>query len=126
MSVDPTSAAPAAAAVPPPSPSLGNAFAFHMADLNPLQYVPVVGTIYRAVTDEQIDPAWRIGGAVLTGALLGGPIGIVTSLIGVGLEELFHRVVGDAKAQAQVPDAATRRQAIAAYAWACDGPGGSG
>ena len=126
MSVDPTAAAPAVAAVPSPSPSWDRPFAFHMADLNPLQYVPVVGTIYRAVTGEELDPSWRVGGAVVTGALLGGPVGILTSLIGVGLEELFHCVVGEAKLEAQAPDAATRRQAIAAYSTTGNLGGGSG
>ena len=95
-----------ATAVPPAAAAPHGPIGFRLADLNPLQYLPIVGTIYRAVTGEQIDPAWRIGGAVVTGALIAGPVGVVTSLIGVGLEELFHRVVGDAAPPATaVPDA---------------------
>jgi hypothetical protein len=142
MSVDPIAAAPVAAAVPQPAATSGRLFEFHMADLNPLQYLPIVGTIYRAITGEHIDPAWRLGGAIITGALIAGPVGIVTSLLGIGLEELFHRVVGDAAPADTAPDAAVRKQAVAAYAastamvsscttmesscWDTAQPGGSG
>ncbi len=121
MSIGPDSeilvmaAAPAAApsAVPSEASGLGAIFETRLADLNPLQYVPVVGMIYRAITGEHLDPAWRVGGAVVTGVLMGGPVGIVTSLLGVGLEELFHQVIGDTAAQ---PDSAAHRQGLAAYA----------
>jgi hypothetical protein len=126
MSVDAIAAAPPAAAVPPAAAAPHGPIGFRLADLNPLQYLPIVGTIYRAVTGEQIDPAWRIGGAVVTGALMAGPVGVVTSLIGVGLEELFHRAVGDAAPAAAVPDATVRQQAFAAYAACGNAPGGMG
>ncbi len=115
MSVDPTAAAPSAALVPQPVATSGVDFEFRLANLNPLQYLPIIGTIYRAITGEHIDPGWRIGGAVVTGALIGGPAGIVTSLLGVGFEELFHRIIGDAEPAGPTPDPATRRQAVAAY-----------
>lgn len=52
---------------------------------NPLQYVPVVGTIYRAVTGEQIPITLQVAGAALTGgpvgALLAGFGGILMALL---------------------------------------------
>jgi hypothetical protein len=123
MSIGPDSDILIMATAPAAAPSvaasaaseMGAIFETRLADLNPLQYVPVVGMIYRAITGEHLDPAWRVGGAVVTGVLMGGPVGIVTSLLGVGLEELFHRVIGDTAAQ---PDPAAHRQGVAAYAMA--------
>jgi hypothetical protein len=57
-------------------------WSFHdvLSELNPLQYLPVIGTIYRAVTGDQIpEMARRIGSLVVSG-LLGGPIGIVINV----------------------------------------------
>lgn len=139
MSIGPDSeilvlaAAPVAAAAPPAASEPDGIFESRLADLNPLQYVPVVGMIYRAITGEHLDPAWRLGGAVVTGALIGGPLGIVTSLLGVGLEELFHQLIGDGAGMTAVADAAAHRQGVAAYAaasayagCASDGWGGNG
>jgi hypothetical protein len=55
-------------------------FSFHeiLSAMNPLQYLPVVGTIYRAVTGDVIPEALRDGGSLLVSGLLGGPIGLVT------------------------------------------------
>jgi hypothetical protein len=90
-----------------------------LSALNPLQYVPIVGTIYRAITGDQPAPAWRLGGSVITGLLMGGPVGAVTSLVGMGLEELCHRIAesasGTGTPDATVPDAVTRGTAFAAY-----------
>lgn len=52
--------------------------------LNPLQHLPVVGTIYRAVSGETLNPALRI----LGGAALGGPIGLLTTAVITAIEEL--------------------------------------
>jgi hypothetical protein len=51
--------------------------------LNPLHHIPVVGTIYRAVTGEQIQPVFR----VLGGALFGGAIGALTGAAMAAIEE---------------------------------------
>ncbi|HVC59998.1 MAG TPA: hypothetical protein VND19_06500 [Acetobacteraceae bacterium] len=50
---------------------------FHavLSALNPLQYLPVIGTIYRAVTGDQIPEAVRRVGSFIASALIGGPIG---------------------------------------------------
>ncbi|HEY4134776.1 MAG TPA: hypothetical protein VGO34_06140 [Alphaproteobacteria bacterium] len=58
--------------------------------VNPLQHIPVVGTIYRAVTGDSIGPAARIAG----GALFGGVIGFVTSSIDAAVEEETGRDIG--------------------------------
>ena len=127
MSGEAIGALPAPVPVPsaPSSPSTPaeSGFGALLHNLNPLQYMPVVGTIYRLVTGDQPSPEWRLGGAIATGALMGGPLGIITSVIGVGVEELFHRAIGDAEpnssapdpALAAWPDGAARQKAIAAY-----------
>jgi hypothetical protein len=53
-------------------------FTFHdfLSAMNPLQYLPVVGTIYRAVTGDVIPEALRDLGSMLVSGLLGGPIGL--------------------------------------------------
>ena len=68
---------------PPPLrrwPHIGHGFSFHefLSAMNPLQYLPVVGTIYRAVTGDVIPEALRDGGSMLVSGLLGGPIGLIT------------------------------------------------
>src|SRR3546814_15679006 len=41
--------------------------------INPLQHLPIVGTIYRAMTGDTISDAARVAG----GALYGGPFGLI-------------------------------------------------
>ncbi len=53
--------------------------------LNPLQHIPVVGTIYRAVTGDTIPAPLRILGA----GIFGGPIGILGAAIMSFAEALF-------------------------------------
>ncbi len=50
--------------------------------INPFQQLPVVSTIYRAITGDDISPASRIAG----GTLLGGHIGFIVSAVNVGIE----------------------------------------
>jgi hypothetical protein len=74
-------------------------FTFHdfLSAINPLQYLPVVGTIYRAVTGDIIPEALRDFGSMLVSGLLGGPIGLginIGSLIaekvtGIDPEKIF-------------------------------------
>lgn len=54
------------------------------AALNPLHHLPVVGTIYRAVTGEVIPPPLRVAGA----ALFGGPLGALGAAVFGLVEQL--------------------------------------
>jgi hypothetical protein len=57
---------------------------FHqiLSALNPLQYIPVVGTIYRAVTGDEIPEPLRRVGTLIVSFLMGGPVG---AMINVGI-----------------------------------------
>jgi hypothetical protein len=57
-------------------------FSFHnlLSAMNPLQYLPVVGTIYRAITGDVIPEALRRAGSFVVSGLLGGPIGLAASI----------------------------------------------
>jgi hypothetical protein len=70
---------PAAQAVSAqPAAAAGHGFSFHdlLSAMNPLQYLPVVGTIYRAITGDVIPEVLRQAGSMLVSGLLGGPIGL--------------------------------------------------
>lgn len=47
--------------------------------INPLQHIPVVSTIYRSITGDEIDHGAKIAG----GALFGGPLGAASSVVDV-------------------------------------------
>jgi hypothetical protein len=51
-----------------------------LSAMNPLQYLPVVGTLYRAITGDVIPEAVRRIGSLVVSGLLGGPIGLVVSI----------------------------------------------
>jgi hypothetical protein len=87
----------------PPSPSAGippqtleikgpaeHHFTFHelLSELNPLQYLPVVGTIYRAVTGDTIPDSAREAGSLVVSGLIGGPVGIATNIAALALEKI--------------------------------------
>ncbi len=76
-----SAAAPKAAATP-------SAFHVLLSELNPLQYVPVVGTIYRAVTGDTIPEAARFAGGLVVSGLTGGPVGIAMNLGATLIEHL--------------------------------------
>jgi len=59
--------------------------------INPLQHIPVVGTLYREMTGDQIDPGARIAG----GTLFGGPIGAAVSLVDVAVEQSSGQDMGE-------------------------------
>lgn len=58
--------------------------------INPLQHIPVVSSLYRAVTGDQISGPARI----LGGSLFGGPAGLINSLVNAIVEETSGRDVG--------------------------------
>ena len=51
--------------------------------INPLHHIPVVGRIYRSITNDQIAPAIRIAGATL----FGGPIGAAFAAAGIAMDK---------------------------------------
>lgn len=59
--------------------------------INPLQHIPLVSTLYRKITGDEIDPASRLAGS----ALYGGPIGAVSSLIEVIVEFNTGKTIGE-------------------------------
>ena len=59
--------------------------------INPLQHIPLVGTMYRTITGDEIDPGSRIAGSTL----FGGPIGTVVALANVTVEQKTGRDMGD-------------------------------
>lgn len=58
--------------------------------VNPLQHIPVVNSIYRAVTGDQIKPAMQIGGDILFGGVVGG----ITSIANAVLQQATGKDVG--------------------------------
>ncbi len=58
--------------------------------INPLQHIPIISSIYRDVTGDELSPASRIAG----GALFGGPIGIVASLVNAVIEDSTGKDLG--------------------------------
>jgi hypothetical protein len=62
------------------SPFANVSFLDVLSTLNPLQYLPVVGTIYRAVTGNTIPEPIRMVGSLVASGLMGGPIGVVTNI----------------------------------------------
>jgi hypothetical protein len=59
--------------------------------VNPLQHLPVIGTIYRKVTGDAIKPVSNIVG----GAIFGGPVGAVASTVNAILKDRTGRDLGE-------------------------------
>jgi len=70
------------------SPAQPSFFHRLLSELNPLQYVPVVGTIYRAITGDTIPAAARLAGSLVVSGLTGGPIGLAINVGTTALEKL--------------------------------------
>src|ERR1700722_11586357 len=84
-----TSASSATAASPPVAADHhGVPFRHTLPAPNPLQYLPVVGTIYRAVTGDVIPEPLRFFGSLLVSGLLGGPMGVALSLATTAAEKI--------------------------------------
>jgi hypothetical protein len=80
--------APAASAPSRPDPDGGVSFHEVLSALNPLQYLPVVGTIYRAATGDIIPEPLRIMGSLVASGLMGGPVGIITGIASLALQKI--------------------------------------
>ena len=87
--VAPSDIAPAAPVQTIAANPASASFSFHelLSALNPLQYLPVVGTIYRATTGDTIPEPVRAAGSMLVSGLTGGPIGLAMNLGLLGLEK---------------------------------------
>ena len=55
--------------------------------INPLQHLPVVGTVYRALSGDEISPVARIAGGTLFGGIAG--------FLGAFGSELYEAVAGE-------------------------------
>jgi hypothetical protein len=68
----------------------GLTFADLLDVINPLQHLPVIGDLYRSITGDTISAPARMAG----GAIYGGPIGFVSSLVNTVVEEVTGSDVG--------------------------------
>jgi hypothetical protein len=69
----------------------GFTFSDFLDIINPLQHIPIVNTVYRAMTGDKIDPGSRLAG----GGLFGGPIGLIASLVSGMVEESTGKDPGE-------------------------------
>lgn len=69
----------------------GPSFAEFLDIINPLQHIPVVSTLYRAITGDQIGTGPRVAG----GMLFGGPVGALAAGITALFEEASGGDIGD-------------------------------
>jgi hypothetical protein len=58
--------------------------------INPLQQLPIVSNIYRAVTGDPISTGARLAG----GALFGGPLGLISALVNTIVENQTGNDIG--------------------------------
>jgi hypothetical protein len=72
---------------PPNIPAEALTFDDLLDFINPLHHLPIIGTLYREFTGDQIKPAMQVAG----GSLFGGPTGVMSSIFQV----LFEQVAGD-------------------------------
>ncbi|MEO1250451.1 MAG: hypothetical protein AAFW76_11535 [Pseudomonadota bacterium] len=66
-------------------------FADFLDIINPLQHIPIVSTIYRSITGDQINPGSRLIGSTL----LGGPVGFAVASANVASQMATGRDVGE-------------------------------
>lgn len=59
--------------------------------VNPLQHIPIVSTIYRSATGDEISPVSRIIG----GAIFGKLFGIISAVVNVVVEAVTGKDIGD-------------------------------
>ena len=74
------------AATPPPA-ARHSLFRTFLSELNPLQYIPVVGGIYRAITGDTIPETARTIGSFVVSALTGGPVGVAMNVAALAAEK---------------------------------------
>jgi hypothetical protein len=80
-----------------------------LSALNPLQHIPVVGSVYREITGETLHPIARVIG----GALIGGPLGLVASAFNSMIEQATGKDLGAQALALIMPDATPQPAATA-------------
>jgi len=87
--------APAAAATAPTGAHAWEEPEFSFADvldiINPLQHIPILNRVYRAISGDTIGTAAKIAG----GTLFGGPLGLVAALVDNAIEDATGKDVAD-------------------------------
>ncbi len=78
-------------------------FSDFLSVINPLQHIPLVGSIYRAVTGDTISPVSRVIG----GLLFGGPVGLIASAFNAIIEQTQGKDLGDQALALLSPDKGT-------------------
>jgi hypothetical protein len=87
---DITAAETADMAAQPTKPSGPTTFHDVLEALNPLQYLPVIGSIYRVATGEEGSSTLQTAVSLVSGLAMGGPIGLLTSMAGTIAEHYFN------------------------------------
>jgi len=103
---------------------VGDHFSFHdiLDAINPLQHIPVVSTIYRAVTGDTLGNASRVVGD----GLYGGVIGVIAGLVDVSvIENTGKDIGGNIMSALGLDDAPTAPQSASAYSPSNPSPTGS-
>jgi hypothetical protein len=83
-----------------PAPARELSFSDFLDIINPLQHIPIIGTIYRAITGDEISPSARIFG----GFLFGGPLGFVAAAANVIADEASGQDLGETALAALIGD----------------------
>jgi hypothetical protein len=112
---DPPSPAVAqGASVTPAKPADDSGFSFHdfLSIINPLQHLPVIGTLYRAITGDTIKTPEKIAGD----ALYGGLWGAVSSVADAAFQAVTGKDVGDTVLAFLTGDHASASTGVAANA----------
>ena len=68
--------------------------------INPLQHIPLISTLYRNLTGDEIDPVSKVAGSTL----YGGPIGAVASLLDIMVEYKTGKSIVEAVLNAGIDD----------------------
>jgi len=106
----------------PPPPAHRSAFDTLLSELNPLQYLPVIGSIYRAITGDTISEEARTVGSLVVSGLTGGPVGVainmaelaVEKMTGLDPEKISQGLLADIGIGHRAPKAAPKASAPAA------------
>src|ERR1700728_4320659 len=91
LAATPTPAPTQSASSPPAAPANDDFLHGLLEIVNPLQHIPIVSTIYRAITGDEINPAERIAGDTLYGGLLG----FASSVVNVAFQQITGKSFGD-------------------------------